>query len=207
MQPVGCLRLIFLKISLTESPYREKSFTLHPGYGDLLVAWAHSFGSKVKQVMDNGGPIGRCHSLWSPWDSVNKRRKRAGPPLASVPSLDIYCARNIGEMLNFTLPPARCVVRSSVSSNFLKLRNTSRPTCSLVLLLCGSRTWPQLKGSYCIALLNKPGVCWRVAMASSQQAFFSSSPRSEGFQQKPKGCTDHDKVSLRHNSSPGALSV
>ena len=67
----------------------QKSFTLHPGYGDLLIAWAHYFGSKVKQAMENGGPIGRCHSLWSPRDSVNKREEQAGPPLSIVPSLDI----------------------------------------------------------------------------------------------------------------------
>ena len=49
---------------------------------------------------------------------MNKRSGQAGPPPASVPSLNIYYARNIGEMLNFTLPPARCIVHSSVSSNF-----------------------------------------------------------------------------------------
>ena len=59
----------------------QKSFTLHPGYGDLLVAWAHCFGSKVKQAMENGGPIGRCHSLRSTRDSVNKREAQAGAPL------------------------------------------------------------------------------------------------------------------------------
>ena len=71
----------------------------------------------------------------------------------------------------------------------------------------GIQDMTSAEGSYCIALLSKPGVCWRADMASSQQAFFSSSTRSEILQLELEWGTDHVKISLRHNSSPGALSV
>ena len=81
MLPFGHKLIIlnFLKISLTESPYREKSFTLHPGYGDLLVAWAHSFGTNVPQAMFIGGPtIERFCSLWTNEDQGIRGRTRPG---------------------------------------------------------------------------------------------------------------------------------
>ena len=79
MLPFGHKLIIlnFLKISLTESPYREKSFTLPPGYGDLLVAWAHSFGSKIPQAMLIGGSTtGRFCSLWTNEDQGIRGRTR-----------------------------------------------------------------------------------------------------------------------------------
>jgi len=62
MQPFGLelVSLILLKIYSTVSHYNVKSFTLDFGYGDFLDVCVDSVGSKVRQVMVKGAPIGRC---------------------------------------------------------------------------------------------------------------------------------------------------